>query len=208
MTSASEEKWRPFNSFFLSQAGLRTYQHPCTLTRHYKRKTCHFVTVDAWSSQNNKSHERQRNLVMSPWKKLKTATYRLRKFLARLCGIPTLLTAIVNNWQSCGQLSERTGYEGRSMRSSGYGRAALPATWYIPENVIDDHLPAEPVPALRRTLHQLLITWALRRTRFTAGGTNWTKTASTVDSSVVYICFGKIRFSDTVSATGRQFCLA
>jgi len=29
MTSASDEKWRPF-SCFLSQVGLRTYQHPCT----------------------------------------------------------------------------------------------------------------------------------------------------------------------------------
>jgi len=28
MTSASDEKWRPFNCFF-SQVGLRTYQHPC-----------------------------------------------------------------------------------------------------------------------------------------------------------------------------------
>ena len=28
MTSASDEKWRPFNCFF-SRAGLRTYQHPC-----------------------------------------------------------------------------------------------------------------------------------------------------------------------------------
>ena len=30
MTSASEEKWRPFNCFF-SRVGLRTYQHPCKL---------------------------------------------------------------------------------------------------------------------------------------------------------------------------------
>ena len=29
MTSASDEKWRPFNCFFIS-VGLRTYQHPCT----------------------------------------------------------------------------------------------------------------------------------------------------------------------------------
>ena len=28
MTSASDEKWRPFN-FFFSRVGLRTYQHPC-----------------------------------------------------------------------------------------------------------------------------------------------------------------------------------
>ena len=28
MTSASDEKWRPFNCFF-SRVGLRTYQHPC-----------------------------------------------------------------------------------------------------------------------------------------------------------------------------------
>jgi hypothetical protein len=68
--------------------------------------------------------------------------------LARPCGIPTLQTAIVNNRQSCSQLSQRTGYEGRGMRSSGYGRAALPATWCIPENVIDDNPPAEPVSAL------------------------------------------------------------
>ena len=29
MTSASDEKWRPFTCFF-SRVGLRTYQHPCT----------------------------------------------------------------------------------------------------------------------------------------------------------------------------------
>ena len=29
MTSASDEKWGPFNCFF-SRVGLRTYQHPCT----------------------------------------------------------------------------------------------------------------------------------------------------------------------------------
>jgi len=29
MTSASDEKWRPFNCFF-SRVGLRTYQHPCS----------------------------------------------------------------------------------------------------------------------------------------------------------------------------------
>ena len=28
LTSASDEKWRPFNCFF-SRVGLRTYQHPC-----------------------------------------------------------------------------------------------------------------------------------------------------------------------------------
>jgi len=28
MTSASDEKWRPFTCFF-SRVGLRTYQHPC-----------------------------------------------------------------------------------------------------------------------------------------------------------------------------------
>ena len=28
MTSASYEKWRPFNCFFI-RVGLRTYQHPC-----------------------------------------------------------------------------------------------------------------------------------------------------------------------------------
>ena len=61
------------------------------------------------------------------------------------------------------------------MRSSGYGREALPATWCIPENVIDDHLPTEPVFALHGTLHHRLITWALRCTRFTTGETNWTK---------------------------------
>ena len=31
MTSMSDEKWRPFNCFF-SRVGLRTYQHPCTLS--------------------------------------------------------------------------------------------------------------------------------------------------------------------------------
>ena len=31
MTSASDEKWRPFNCFF-SRVGLRTYQHPCINT--------------------------------------------------------------------------------------------------------------------------------------------------------------------------------
>jgi hypothetical protein len=81
-----------------------------------------------------------------------------RYVLARLCGIPTLQTANVNNRQSCSQLSERTGCEGRGMRSSGYGRAALPATWCIPEEVIDDHMPAVPVSALHGTLHQPLIT--------------------------------------------------
>ena len=30
MTSASEEKWRPFNCFF-SRVGLRIYQHPCNV---------------------------------------------------------------------------------------------------------------------------------------------------------------------------------
>ena len=30
MTSASDEKWRPFNCFF-SRVGLRTYQYSCTL---------------------------------------------------------------------------------------------------------------------------------------------------------------------------------
>jgi len=28
MTSALDEKWRPFN-FYFSRVGLRTYQHPC-----------------------------------------------------------------------------------------------------------------------------------------------------------------------------------
>jgi hypothetical protein len=32
MTSASDEKWSPFNCFF-SRVGLRTYQHPCTAAR-------------------------------------------------------------------------------------------------------------------------------------------------------------------------------
>ena len=32
MTSASEEKWRPFNYFF-SRVGLKTYQHPCSNDR-------------------------------------------------------------------------------------------------------------------------------------------------------------------------------
>ena len=31
MTSASDEKWRPFNCLF-SRIGLRTYQHPCSWT--------------------------------------------------------------------------------------------------------------------------------------------------------------------------------
>ena len=31
VTSASEEKWRPFNCFF-NRVGLRTYQHPCNKT--------------------------------------------------------------------------------------------------------------------------------------------------------------------------------
>ena len=31
MTSASDEKWRPFNCF-LSRVGLSTYQHPCNLS--------------------------------------------------------------------------------------------------------------------------------------------------------------------------------
>ena len=31
MTSASDEKWRPFNYFF-SRVGLRTYQHPCIIS--------------------------------------------------------------------------------------------------------------------------------------------------------------------------------
>ena len=30
MTSASDEKWRPFNCFF-SRVVLRTYQHPCSV---------------------------------------------------------------------------------------------------------------------------------------------------------------------------------
>ena len=30
MTSASDEKWRPFNCFF-SRVGLLTYQHPCKI---------------------------------------------------------------------------------------------------------------------------------------------------------------------------------
>jgi len=30
ITSASDEKWSPFNCFF-SRIGLRTYQHPCIL---------------------------------------------------------------------------------------------------------------------------------------------------------------------------------
>ena len=34
MTSASEEKWRPFNYFF-SRVGLRTYQHPCVGRYNY-----------------------------------------------------------------------------------------------------------------------------------------------------------------------------
>ena len=34
MTSASDEKWRPFNCFF-SRVGLRTYQHPCTVLLVY-----------------------------------------------------------------------------------------------------------------------------------------------------------------------------
>jgi len=89
------------------------------------------------------------------------------------------------------------------MRSSGYGRAALPATWCIPENVIDER---------NQYLHF----------RNTASATDYMssashkfyywrnqldKTVSTVDSSVLYICFGTTRFSDTISATGSQFCL-
>ena len=37
MTSASDEKWRPFNCFF-SGVGLRTYQHPCTRQYSFKSK--------------------------------------------------------------------------------------------------------------------------------------------------------------------------
>jgi len=29
MTSASDDKWRPFKCFFFSRVGLRTYQYPC-----------------------------------------------------------------------------------------------------------------------------------------------------------------------------------
>jgi len=35
MTSASDEKRRPFNCFFFSRSGLRTYQHPCTYIHTY-----------------------------------------------------------------------------------------------------------------------------------------------------------------------------
>jgi len=34
MTSASDEKWRPFN-FFFSRVGLRTCQHPCKYTLNW-----------------------------------------------------------------------------------------------------------------------------------------------------------------------------
>ena len=37
MTSASDEKWRPFSCFF-SRDGLRTYQHPCTKYLTVKKK--------------------------------------------------------------------------------------------------------------------------------------------------------------------------
>ena len=36
-TSASDEKWRPFNCFF-SRVGLKTYQHPCTYGRNIQWK--------------------------------------------------------------------------------------------------------------------------------------------------------------------------
>jgi hypothetical protein len=78
-----------------------------------------------------------------------------RYVLARLCGIPTLSTDVVYNQQSCNQLLEQTGCEGRGMRSSGSGWAAQTATWCIPENVIDDNLPAEPAYAL----HEHCINW-------------------------------------------------
>jgi len=29
-------KWRPFNCFFFSQVGLKTYQHPCIIWANFK----------------------------------------------------------------------------------------------------------------------------------------------------------------------------
>ena len=46
MTSASDEKWRPFNCFF-SRVGLRTYQHPCKVTaKTYDTSKYHAFQVD------------------------------------------------------------------------------------------------------------------------------------------------------------------
>ena len=42
MTSASDEKWRPFNCFF-SQARLRTYQHPCIYKYTFLLQILHFI---------------------------------------------------------------------------------------------------------------------------------------------------------------------
>ena len=37
MTSAQDEKWRPFNCFF-SRVGLGTYQHPCIVYQVHSRR--------------------------------------------------------------------------------------------------------------------------------------------------------------------------
>jgi len=52
MTSASDEKWRPFSCFF-SRAGLRTYQHPCNVQklRTVARTTQRYAACTAWARE-------------------------------------------------------------------------------------------------------------------------------------------------------------
>ena len=44
MTSASDEKWRPFSCFF-SRVTLRTYQHPCIINPISIIKNLNFVSI-------------------------------------------------------------------------------------------------------------------------------------------------------------------
>jgi hypothetical protein len=62
MTSASKEKWRPFNCFF-GQVGLRTYQHPCiTLLRDGSLKSFISGSLKWW---NRFSKLIQSNILLS-----------------------------------------------------------------------------------------------------------------------------------------------
>ena len=70
MTSASDEKWRPFNCFF-SQVGVRTYQHPCKNTKH---KDCRTMANHTYNATPNPRHSFIHSIGMCS----------MRRFLATL----------------------------------------------------------------------------------------------------------------------------
>ena len=94
MTSASDEKWRPFNCLF-SRVGLRTYQHPCITPLsdylftfnnvHVNSDTSHqhpcitplsdyLFTFNTVHLNSDTSHSHSQNAVKWAWRNKKTCS--------------------------------------------------------------------------------------------------------------------------------------